>query len=66
VPVHVEDLWQAGELWKRLLEHGVYTNCAIPPAVPRPVLRTSVMATHSEADIARALAGFEAARSASD
>jgi 8-amino-7-oxononanoate synthase len=65
VPVHVDDLWEAGELWKRLLEQGVYTNCAIPPAVPRPVLRTSVMATHSEADITRALVGFEAARSAS-
>jgi 8-amino-7-oxononanoate synthase len=66
VPVHVDDLWEAGELWKRLLDHGVYTNCAIPPAVPRPVLRTSVMATHTEADIARALDGFEAALSASD
>jgi 8-amino-7-oxononanoate synthase len=66
VPVHVDDLWEAGELWKRLLGHGVYTNCAIPPAVPRPVLRTSVMATHTEADITRALDGFEAALSASD
>jgi 8-amino-7-oxononanoate synthase len=66
VPVHVDDLWEAGELWKRLLDHGVYTNCAIPPAVPRPVLRTSVMATHTEADITRALDGFEAALSASD
>jgi 7-keto-8-aminopelargonate synthetase-like enzyme len=43
----------------------VYTNCAIPPAVPRPVLRTSVMATHTEADITRALDGFEAALSTS-
>jgi 8-amino-7-oxononanoate synthase len=66
VPVHVDDLWEAGELWKRLLDHGVYTNCAIPPAVPRPVLRTSVMATHTEADITRALDGFEAALSVSD
>jgi 8-amino-7-oxononanoate synthase len=62
VPVRVDDMWEAGDLWKRLLDHGVYTNCAIPPAVPRPVLRTSVMATHTEKDIDRALAGFEAAR----
>ncbi|MGI8492585.1 MAG: aminotransferase class I/II-fold pyridoxal phosphate-dependent enzyme [Acidimicrobiales bacterium] len=65
VPVHIGNDWDAGHLWKALLAHGVYTNCAIPPAVPRAVLRTSVMATHSEADIDRALDGFEAARSTS-
>jgi len=62
VAVQVGDNWDAGMLWKTLLDHGVYTNCAIPPAVPRAMLRTSVMATHSEADIDRALDGFEAAR----
>ena len=56
--VHVGDNWEAGLLWKALLDHGVYTNCAIPPAVPRAVLRTSVMATHTEADIDRALGGL--------
>ncbi|MDQ2754037.1 MAG: pyridoxal phosphate-dependent aminotransferase family protein [Actinomycetota bacterium] len=61
VPVHIDDIWECGLLWRALLNNGVYTNCAIPPAVPRPVLRTSVMATHSEAEIARALEGFEAA-----
>lgn len=58
VAVHVGDMWDAGLLWKSLLERGVYTNCAIPPAVPRSVLRTSVMATHSERDIDRALHAF--------
>jgi 8-amino-7-oxononanoate synthase len=62
VPVHVGDNWEAGRLWKALLEHGVYTNCAIPPAVPVAILRTSVMATHSEADIDAALEGFSRAR----
>ncbi len=62
VAVHVGDNWQAGLLWKSLLEHGVYTNCAIPPAVPRALLRTSVMATHTDADIDRALDAFSAAR----
>jgi 8-amino-7-oxononanoate synthase len=61
VPVHVGDDWQAGVLWKALLDNGVYTNCALPPAVNRALLRTSVMATHSEADIDDALRGFEAA-----
>lgn len=58
VAVHVDGVWQAGLLWKSLLERGVYTNCAIPPAVPTPVLRTSVMATHTEEDIDRALQAF--------
>jgi 8-amino-7-oxononanoate synthase len=62
VAVSVGDNWEAGLLWKSLLDHGVYTNCAIPPAVPRAVLRTSVMATHTEADIDRALDGFARAR----
>ncbi|MCU4184356.1 pyridoxal phosphate-dependent aminotransferase family protein [Acidiferrimicrobium sp. IK] len=62
VAVHVEEVWEAGLLWKSLLEHGVYTNCAIPPAVPRSVLRTSVMATHTEEDIDRALDAFAAVK----
>ncbi len=63
VPIHIGDLWEAGQLWKRLLEEGVYTNCAIPPAVTRPLLRTSVMATHTTEDVDEALAGFERAGS---
>ena len=58
VPVWVGDVWAAGQLWKDLLDEGVYTNCAIPPAVAKAVLRTSVMATHTEADIQMALEGF--------
>jgi 8-amino-7-oxononanoate synthase len=60
VPILVGDDWAAGTLWKGLLEHGVYTNCALAPAVPKALLRTSVMATHTEADIADALEGFAA------
>jgi 8-amino-7-oxononanoate synthase len=65
VPVHVGEIWEAGRLWKALIDHGVYTNCAVPPAVPRALLRTSVMATHSEADIDAALEGFAAVRRSS-
>jgi 8-amino-7-oxononanoate synthase len=61
VPVHLGDDWRAATLWRALLDRGVYTNCAIAPAVSRALLRTSVMATHTEADIDEALAGFEAA-----
>lgn len=62
VPVWVGNVWTAGHLWKALLEEGVYTNAAIPPAVAKAVLRTSVMATHTEADISAALEGFARAR----
>jgi 7-keto-8-aminopelargonate synthetase-like enzyme len=64
VPVAAGDTWEAGLLWNALLDAGVYTNFAMPPAVPKPILRTSVMATHSPADIDRALDGFERARAA--
>jgi 8-amino-7-oxononanoate synthase len=62
VPIRVGDDWEAGRLWKELIAQGVYVNCAIAPAVPRALLRTSVMATHSEADIERALDGFSRVR----
>jgi 7-keto-8-aminopelargonate synthetase-like enzyme len=61
ISVRVGDNWEAGLLWKALIDEGVYTNCAIPPAVPRAMLRASVMATHTEQDIDRALDGFQAA-----
>lgn len=64
VPVHVDDEWSAARLWRQLLDGGVYTNCAVAPAVRsgRALLRGSVMATHSEKDIDRALSVFEAVR----
>ena len=58
VPVHVDDLLGAGVLWRALLDRGVYTNCSMPPAVQRPMLRTSVMATHTEQQVDRAIAAF--------
>ena len=67
MPIHVGDDWDAARIWRALLDHGVYTNCAIPPAVPpgRALLRTSVMATHTEAQIDDALDAFEVVRSTS-
>lgn len=58
VPVHVDDLVGTGLLWRALLDRGVYTNCSLPPAVQRPMLRTSVMATHTEEHVDRAIAAF--------
>ena len=67
VPVHIGDDMQAVFMWRALLDHGVYVNCALAPAVApkRALLRTSVMATHTERHIDDALHAFEVARSTS-
>lgn len=60
VPVLVGDDWKAALLWKALYERGVFTNCAIHPAVPPAgaLLRTSVMATHDRPTLDEALEIF--------
>ena len=42
-------------------EAGIYTNPVVSPAVPpdRSLLRTTIMATHSEEDLDRVLDTFE-------
>src|SRR4051812_44078592 len=65
VPVVVGDDWKAVLLWRALYDAGVYVNVAIPPAVPPggALLRTSVMATHDEATLDRALDAFKRVKS---
>ena len=65
-PVLVEDDWKAALLWKALYEAGVFVNTAVHPAVPPggALLRTSVMATHDEATLDRALDVFSAVKDA--
>ncbi len=60
VPVLVGDDWKAAVLWKALYDAGVFVNTALHPAVPPggAMLRTSVMATHDDATIDRALERF--------
>ncbi|HXA53839.1 MAG TPA: aminotransferase class I/II-fold pyridoxal phosphate-dependent enzyme [Solirubrobacteraceae bacterium] len=60
VPVLVGDDWKAALLWRALYDAGVFVNTALHPAVPPggALLRTSVMATHDEAVIDRALEAF--------
>ncbi|HYM46824.1 MAG TPA: pyridoxal phosphate-dependent aminotransferase family protein [Solirubrobacteraceae bacterium] len=60
VPVLVGDDWQAALLWRALYDGGVFTNCALHPAVPPggALLRTSVMATHDIPTLDRALDVF--------
>lgn len=61
IPIMVGDDWRAALLWRALYDGGVFTNCALHPAVPPggALLRTSVMATHDRATIDRALGVFE-------
>jgi 8-amino-7-oxononanoate synthase len=60
IPVLVGDDWKAGALWRALYDAGVFVNTAVHPAVPPggALLRTSVMATHDEATLGRALEIF--------
>jgi 8-amino-7-oxononanoate synthase len=60
IPVLVGDDWRAALLWRALYDGGVFTNCALHPAVPPggALLRTSVMATHDHATLDRALEVF--------
>jgi 8-amino-7-oxononanoate synthase len=60
VPVVVGDDWKAVLLWRALYDAGVYVNVALHPAVPPAgaLLRTSVMATHDQAVLDRALEAF--------
>jgi 8-amino-7-oxononanoate synthase len=64
VPVVVGDDWKAVLLWRALYDAGVYVNVALHPAVPPAgaLLRTSVMATHDEATLDRALDTFAAVK----
>jgi len=64
VPVIVGDDWKAVLLWRALFDAGVFVNVAIHPAVPPggALLRTSVMATHDEPTLDRALDAFTAVK----
>jgi 8-amino-7-oxononanoate synthase len=64
--VVVGDDWKAVLLWRALYDAGVYVNVAIHPAVPPggALLRTSVMATHDEPILDRALDAFKRVKKA--
>ena len=59
----LRDQEQAVGMWQALLEGGLYVNVARPPATPAGtfLLRCSLSAEHSPAQIARVLALFEEA-----
>ena len=60
IPILVGDDWKAALFWRALYDGGVFTNCALHPAVPPAgaLLRTSVMATHDRDTLDSALEVF--------
>ncbi|PHR63024.1 MAG: 8-amino-7-oxononanoate synthase [Robiginitomaculum sp.] len=57
VAIRMQDAEKAVALWNGLLEAGVYTNLALPPATPSGwfLLRSSISAAHSSQQIALAV-----------
>jgi 8-amino-7-oxononanoate synthase len=57
VALQMPDKETAVRFWNRLLDQGVYANLALPPATPGSLslIRCSISAAHSEAQINRAL-----------
>jgi 8-amino-7-oxononanoate synthase len=60
VAVFVDETERAIDSWHRLLEAGVYVNLVIPPATPstRCLLRCSISAAHTPAQIDRIIEAF--------
>ena len=63
IPILIGDEIRTALLWRDLLDHGVYTNAVVAPAVARgqAILRTSYIATHTDEQLDRALEVFAAA-----
>jgi 7-keto-8-aminopelargonate synthetase-like enzyme len=61
IPIIIGDQLSTIKAWKVLFDAGIYTNVALPPAVPpnMSLLRTSYMATHTEAHLDRVLETFK-------
>ncbi len=61
IPIVIGDMMKALEAWKILFAAGIYTNVALPPAVPQDfsLLRTSYMATHTDEQVDRVLEIFK-------
>ena len=61
LPLMVGDAKKSMELCERLLERGVFAQAIRPPTVPPGTsrLRVTLMATHTEEQIGRALTAFE-------
>jgi len=61
MPIHIGDDVRTLTFWRALYNEGIFTNAFVPPGVPpnKSLIRTAVMATHTDADIDEALTKFE-------
>ncbi len=61
IPVVAGNMRTCFEMWRDLLDAGVFVNAVVPPAVPQgqSVLRTSYMATHTNEDLDFILDAFK-------
>jgi 8-amino-7-oxononanoate synthase len=57
VPIIVGDDMRLAFFWRKMFDYGLYANAAVPPAVEpgRALIRSSVIATHTQDHLARAL-----------
>jgi len=60
IPIHIGDDYRTMTIWKELFDAGIFVNPVISPAVPEgsQLLRTSYMATHTDAQMNRVLETF--------
>ncbi|MBC5636228.1 aminotransferase class I/II-fold pyridoxal phosphate-dependent enzyme [Ornithinibacillus sp. BX22] len=60
IPIILGDDMQVFKTWGELMEHGVYTNVAVSPAVPegQQMIRIRLMSTHEEEHIDQILNAF--------
>lgn len=60
IPVVIGEMIQCFTFWRDLFEEGVYVNAVVPPAVPQGqcLVRTSYMASHTDAQLDRILEAF--------
>jgi len=61
IPIIIKDSTKVYEMCKHLFDNGIFVNPVVNPAVPpgRELLRTSYMATHTDAQLDEVLAAFE-------
>ena len=64
IPVRYEEISRAFDAWNRLLDEGVYVNMVLPPATPdgTALLRCSLSAAHTEAQVEQISCAFESVR----
>jgi len=60
IPIHIGDDIRTMTIWKELFDAGIFVNPVISPAVPEgsQLLRTSYMATHTDAQLNKVLETF--------